>query len=71
MKPTKICYLCNGEACEKQCAKTMTTDEWKSYHCHHTTDEKFARNKVRRNRKFKVSHDSNGEVCYTEVEKNK
>lgn len=69
MKPEKICYLCNGEACEKQCAKTMTADEWSKYVCHHTTDERFARNKVRRNRKFEVSR-HNGEVCYTEVEKN-
>ena len=47
----------------------MAADEWTKYVCHHTTDERFARNKVRRNRKFEVSH-HNGEVCYTEVEKN-
>ena len=69
MKPNKICYLCNGEACGKQCAKTMTADEWKSYSCHHTTDERFARNKVRRKRKFRTTHDSDGTLCYTEVEK--
>ena len=48
---TERAYLCNGEACEKQCAK-MTPDEWAKHPCHHTTDERFAKNKCRRERKF-------------------
>lgn len=62
MKPEKICYLCNGEACEKQCAHTMTKEEWAKYQCHHTTDEKFAKNKVRRKRKFEVIKGAYSEI---------
>lgn len=49
---TKRAYLCDGTACERQCAKTMTPEEWKEYPCHHTMDENHAKNKIRRKRKF-------------------
>lgn len=59
---TERAYLCNGEACEKQCAKTMTAEEWRKSPCQHTTDEKFAKNKVRRKRKFVLDHGKMTEV---------
>ena len=62
MKNNNCAYLCNGEACEKQCSKTMTPEQWKKSGCHHTFDEKFARNKVRRKRKFKTVDDKMYEV---------
>jgi hypothetical protein len=51
-KSDNYAYLCNGEGCKKQCAKTMTPEEWAKYPCHHTFDEKFAKTNVRRERKF-------------------
>ena len=47
-------YVCDGYGCDKKCAETMTAEEWKKYYCHHTLDEKHAKNKVRRTRKFTV-----------------
>ena len=49
----KHLYFCDGFGCNRQCAKTMTADEWKKYTCRHTEDEKHAVNKIRRERKFK------------------
>lgn len=53
---TERAYLCNGEGCAKQCAKNMTPEEWAKNPCHHTLDERFAKNKVRRKRKFVCDH---------------
>ena len=36
-------YICNGEGCSKECNKTTT---------HYTSNENFAKNKIRRKRKF-------------------
>lgn len=57
----KYAYLCNGKACSKQCAN-LPLEEWKKHPCHHTTDERFAKNKIRRNRKFKRTKDTMTEV---------
>ena len=54
-------YLCNGEACSKQC-KTLTKEEWAKCFCHHTTDERFAKNKIRRQRKFTMKNGKMMEV---------
>lgn len=64
----KVAYVCDGHGCDKQCADTMTAEQWYGYKCHHTMDESHAANKVRRNRKFKCDKDKNGVVKgYTEV----
>ena len=55
MKNEKAFYICDGCACGKQCAKTMTAEEWAKASCHHTNNENHAKNKVRRNRKFTCS----------------
>lgn len=49
----KVAYLCDGKACET-C----------SDRCKHTLDENHAKNKIRRNRKFKCENGG-----YYEVEK--
>lgn len=60
-------YLCDGYGCDKQCAKTMTPEEWAEYDCHHTSNEKHARNKCRRTRKFNTeSFGYPGKVCFVE-----
>lgn len=46
-------YLCDGHGCKRNCADTMTPEEWGKYECHHTTDVKYAKNKVARQRKWK------------------
>lgn len=51
----KYAYLCDGTACEKQCIN-MTPEQWAKHPCHHTTDEKFAKNKIRRKRRFRRDH---------------
>lgn len=66
MNNPKYVYLCNGEACAKQC-KNLSPEEWAKHPCHHTTDEKFAKTKVRRNRKFKMSR-HRSDIVMTEVE---
>ena len=48
----KVAFLCDGTACEKQCIN-KTPEEWAAFKCHHTVNENHARNKIRRNRKFK------------------
>lgn len=68
MKYTKVCYLCDGQSCRKMCAN-MSKEEWSKYHCHHTLDESHAVNKNRRTRKFETTVDSDGTICYVEVEK--
>ena len=45
-------YLCDGRGCDKMCADTMTSEEWSKHYCHHTLDEKHARNKCRRTRRW-------------------
>lgn len=35
-------YPCDGLACKRACAKTMTVSEWEQYECHHTTDPEHA-----------------------------
>lgn len=35
-------YPCDGLACRRQCAVTMTVPEWEQYECHHTTDPEHA-----------------------------
>lgn len=60
MKYFRVAYLCDGHGCDKNCADTMTKDEWEKYHCHHTTDEAHAKNKIARKRKFK--YDSKGMI---------
>lgn len=63
----KVAYICDGHGCDKQCADTMTAQQWHSYTCHHTFDENHAANKIRRNRKFKCDRDDNGVIRgYTE-----
>lgn len=62
-KSDNYAYLCNGEGCSKQCAKTMSPEEWAKYQCHHTFDEKFAKTKVRRDRKFKFDGKNYREVA--------
>lgn len=60
-------YLCNGLSCEKECALSMTPEEWAKYPCHHTTYEEDARNKCRRKRKFKMKKE-HGEIKFIEVD---
>lgn len=52
MPKNERAYLCDGYGCDKKCGENLTPEEWKNYICHHTLDEKHARNKVRRDRKF-------------------
>lgn len=52
-KKIEYLYLCNGCACKEMCANKDPKD-WENYECHHTSNEKFAKNKVRRDRKFKT-----------------
>ena len=59
-------YLCNGYGCKRNCAESMTQEEWDNYNCHHTTDEKFAKTKVRRNRKFEYHEDPEGKKWFME-----
>lgn len=66
MNNPKYVYLCNGEACAKQC-KNLSPEEWAKHPCHHTTDERFAKTKVRRKRKFKMSR-HRSDIVMTEVE---
>lgn len=61
-------YLCDGHACEKQCASNMSPKEWAEYECHHTRDESHARNKCRRDRKFNSTKDTEGNVWLEEVD---
>lgn len=63
----KYAYLCDGTACDRQCVK-LPKEEWDKLPCHYTTDEKFAKNKCRRKRKFKTQKLKNGEIGFTEVE---
>ena len=60
MPKSERAYLCNGYGCDKKCAENLTAEEWKNYPCHHTFDEKFAKNKVRRARKFAKTDDGKG-----------
>ncbi len=53
MKTERVAYLCDGYGCSRECGKSMTPEEWSKYTCHHTLDESHAKNKIRRNRKFK------------------
>ena len=64
----KTAYLCDGKACSKMCAETMTPEEWKAYDCHHTQDEAHARNKCRRNRKYGYIPDGEDGVARFEKE---
>ena len=57
----KYAYLCNGEGCDKHCSQ-LTAEEWAKHPCHHTTDERFAKNKIRRNRRFIMKHGKMVEV---------
>lgn len=59
-------YLCNGLGCDRRCAETMTKEEWANYECHHTTDEAFAKTKVRRERKFEFHKEENGKKWFME-----
>ncbi|MBP5597966.1 MAG: hypothetical protein J6Y02_21540 [Pseudobutyrivibrio sp.] len=52
MKYDKVAYLCDGKACHKMCAN-LSTEERKNISCTHTIHEEHAKNKIRRNRKFK------------------
>lgn len=58
-------YLCDGYGCDEKCAE-KSPEEWAKHNCHHTIDEKHARNKIRRDRKWAVCED--GKLL--EVEKN-
>lgn len=69
---TDRAYLCDGYGCDKQCGSTLTAEEWKKYECHHTKDEKHARNKCRRSRIFKCHKTADGVIdSMFEVEKRK
>lgn len=54
MKYEQAAYLCDGHGCKKNCADTLTEEEWAKYGCHHTKDETHAKNKCRRSRKMKM-----------------
>ena len=54
MKYQSVAYFCDGHGCPRQCADTMTPEEWEKHDCHHTREEAHAKNKCRRSRKFKV-----------------
>lgn len=66
MSKNNYAYLCDGMACERQCARTKTPEEWAEYDCHHTRDESHARNKCRRERKFNCTQDMKGNVYFEE-----
>lgn len=53
MKRENIAYLCDGEACTKMC-KNLTPEERAKHPCKHTLKEEHAKNKIRRERKFKM-----------------
>ena len=53
MNKIEHAYICDGHGCDRNCADTMTPEEWEKYPCHHTADVKFAKNKVARRRKWK------------------
>ena len=55
MFKTERAYVCDGHGCPKNCADTMTPEEWKKYECHHTLDVNHAKNKVARKRKWSLS----------------
>ena len=67
-KDPKVAYICDGQGCDKQCGN-MKPEEWAKYPCHHTFDESHARNKIRRDRKFRCDRDpkTNEVVGYTEI----
>lgn len=69
-KDPKVAYLCDGMGCGEQCIN-MTHDQWAHYPCHHTFDESHARNKIRRERKFRCDRDpkTGAVVGYTEIER--
>ena len=43
MRMNNYRYICNGEGCSKECNRTTR---------HYTSNENFAKNKIRRKRKF-------------------
>ena len=53
MKTERV-YICDGHGCKKNCGDTMTSEEWKNYPCHHTLDQNHAKNKIARDRKWKI-----------------
>lgn len=61
MKYNRVAYLCDGTACDKQCIN-LPKEEWDKHPCHHTTNEKHAKNKIRRDRKFETRKDGMVEV---------
>lgn len=58
---TERAYLCDGKACGEMCAN-KTPEDWDKHPCHHTLDEKHAKNKCRRERKFVCDHGKMMEV---------
>lgn len=58
---TTYLYLCDGEACDKNCPNVD---------CHHTIDETHAKNKIRRNRKFRMIKEKNARITMWEVPSN-
>ena len=52
MKYEKVAYLCDGKACSRMCAN-LSAEELKDIPCKHTLKEEHAKNKIRRDRKFK------------------
>jgi hypothetical protein len=57
----KYFYFCNGKACKRNCAENGYAE------CHHTSDENFAVNKVRRNRKFECLRSKDGIAAMHEI----
>lgn len=53
MKYINRAYLCDGLACNKMCAN-LSKEERDKIPCKHTLKEEHAKNKVRRDRKFKI-----------------
>lgn len=49
----KTAFLCDGKACAKMCAN-LPKEERDKIPCKHTIHEEHAKNKIRRNRKFKI-----------------
>ena len=49
-------YLCDGYGCDEKCAE-KAPEEWAKHNCHHTIDEKHAKNKIRRERKWAMCED--------------
>ena len=60
MEKTKYMYICDGEACDRPCYEE----------CHHTSNEAHAINKIRRNRKFRMIKEKNGQITMWEVPNN-